>query len=139
MGMRVGDVGNNGTSDTDYATSIAAKTQAQGSWAFRGGSDSATPYADFDQSYDPINGLSYGATASRYTVSEGDTLASIAAQLWGDSALWYLIADANGLDGTETLVAGVTLTIPNKVANVHNNSSTFKVYDPNKAIGDLSP
>jgi len=29
-----------------------------------------------------------------------------AQQLWGDSSFWYLIADANGLDGSETPAAG---------------------------------
>jgi len=27
----------------------------------------------------------------------GDTLQSIAQMLWGDSSLWYVLADANGL------------------------------------------
>jgi len=33
----------------------------------------------------------------RATVSAGDTLQSIAETLWGDSSLWYLLAEANGL------------------------------------------
>jgi hypothetical protein len=33
----------------------------------------------------------------------------------------------------------MTLTIPNKIANLHNTSQTFKPYDPNEAIGDTAP
>jgi hypothetical protein len=63
----------------------------------------------------------------------------IALKIWGDEGLWYVIADANGLNGTETLVAGTILSIPNKVVNIHNKSSTFRVYDPNQVLGDLTP
>ncbi len=69
----------------------------------------------------------------------GDTLQSIARSLWGDASLWYLIADANGLSGSDALVAGQRLTLPNKVSNVHNNASTFRPYNAGEAIGDISP
>ncbi|WP_082697758.1 DUF6531 domain-containing protein [Novosphingobium fuchskuhlense] len=139
-GMGVGDISNNGTSDVDYATSIAQHTAASaGNGAFRNGATTGTSYADFDQSYDPINGLSYASTSSRYVVQGGDTLTSIAQAVWGDASFWYMIADANGLDGTETLVGGQSLILPNKVHNSHNNTSTYRVYDPNEAIGDTAP
>ncbi|WP_197279280.1 LysM peptidoglycan-binding domain-containing protein [Novosphingobium sp. AAP1] len=138
-GLRVGDISNNGTSDVDYVTSIASHTATGGTGAFRGGSSSSTNYADFDQSYDPINGLTYESTSSRYTVQSGDTLEAIAQQVWGDASFWYMIADANGLSASDSLVAGQSLIIPNKVHNAHNNTSTYKVYDPNEAIGDTSP
>jgi YD repeat-containing protein len=138
-GQAIGDVTNNGTSNTDYVTSIAAHTATQGYGPFADGSDTANPYADFDQSYDPINGFDSADTSSRYTVVQGDTLQNIAQALWGDSSLWYLIADANGLAGNSSLQAGQSLIIPNKVHNVHNSASTYSVYDPNEAIGDTSP
>ena len=76
-GIAVGDVSNNGTSDTDYVQSIENRfVEGQGG-GFRFGATTGTSYADFDQSYDPIDGLSYAATASRYTVQSGDTLGSI--------------------------------------------------------------
>ena len=56
-GMRVGDIGNNGTSDTDYVGSVSAHTVAAGTGPFRYGSAFSTQFADFDQSYDPINGI----------------------------------------------------------------------------------
>jgi LysM repeat protein len=79
------------------------------------------------------------ATGGGYTVHQGDTLQSIAAGVWGDASLWYLLAEANGLTGAETLVEGQAISVPNKVANFHNNASTFSVYDPNQALGDTSP
>jgi hypothetical protein len=122
-GLRVGDISNNGTSDVDYATSIAQHVAVPGTGPFRGGSASGISYADFDQSYDPINGLTYESTAGRYTVEAGDTLENVALKLWGDAAFWYMIADANGLSGSEALVEGMILTIPHKVHNARNNAA----------------
>ena len=114
-GLKTGVISNNGTSDVDYAASIAQHTAAPGTGPFQNGAASGSSYADFDQSYDPINGLNYQQTASRYTVREGDTLESIAAQVWGDAALWYKLAEANGLTGSASLAAGMSLVIPNTV------------------------
>ncbi len=138
-GVSVGDNSNNGTSDVDYVAGIAAHRAVPGTGAFQNGSASSTPYADFDQSYDPINGLTYESAAARYTVNNGDTLQSIAQAVWGDSSYWYMLADANGMDGSETLVAGQSLIVPNKVHNAHNSSDVYKVYDPNQIIGNTSP
>jgi YD repeat-containing protein len=138
-GVQLGGVSNNGTTDVDYVTGIAQHTAAPGTGPFQGGSANASNYVDFDQSYDPINGLNSSSSAARYTTSQGDTLQAIALAVWGDASLWYLIANANGFMGGETLAAGITLSIPNKVTNFRNSSDTFKVYDPNEALGDLSP
>jgi hypothetical protein len=110
-----------------------------GTGFFTNGATTPTAYADFDASYQPINGLDGQDTASRYTVQDGDTLQSIAQQIWGDSNFWYLIADANGLNGSSQLTTGMDLIIPNKVANVSNSNSTYRVYDPNLYVGDTSP
>jgi hypothetical protein len=53
--------------------------------------------------------------------------------------MWYLLAEANGLSGNETLVAGRVLVVPNKVTNIHNNAQTFRPYSPGEAIGHLDP
>jgi LysM repeat protein len=138
-GIEMGDVSNDGTSNVNYATAITDHKTKPGTGLFQNGATTETKYADFDASYDPINGLTYDSTPGSYTVQGGDTLQSIAQQIWGDANFWYLIADANGLDNSSTLVAGQQLIIPNKVADNQNNSSTYKVYDPNDAIGDVSP
>ncbi|MEM8696559.1 MAG: LysM peptidoglycan-binding domain-containing protein [Pseudomonadota bacterium] len=97
---------------------------------------------DFDQNYAPINRSSPGQAPTTYVVRSGDTLASIAAGLWGDASLWYKIAEANGLQGVDAntaLTAGRALQIPNIVTNLHNNADTFRVYDPAQALGDVRP
>jgi hypothetical protein len=32
--------------------------------------------------------------------------------------MWYLIAEANGLNASEQLVAGMSITIPDRITNV---------------------
>jgi nucleoid-associated protein YgaU len=69
---------------------------------------------------------SHPAAATRqYPVQSGDTLQSIAQAAYGDSSLWYRIANANGLSGNEDLRVGQTLNIPTKVGDTHNNASTY--------------
>jgi hypothetical protein len=58
---------------------------------------------------------------------------------YGSESYWYLIADANGLSGTEELPEGRTLVIPNAIANSVNNAETFKVYNEQEIIGSTSP
>jgi YD repeat-containing protein len=70
--------------------------------------------------------------------SAGDTLESLAHSFYGDSGLWYRIADANGLAGNGELRAGQVLKIPGAERN-SNNANTFKPYEPGKVIGDTSP
>lgn len=50
--------------------------------------------------------------AKRYTIRPGDTLMSIAAELYGDVALWRVIADANAIDDPRRLTGGRVLAIP---------------------------
>jgi YD repeat-containing protein len=95
--------------------------------------------ADFDQNYEPISPSYPPATGSAYTVRTGDTLRSIAQALWGDSSMWYLIAEANGLSGSESLSAGQMVLIPNKVTNIHNNAGTMRAYQPGEVIGRIGP
>lgn len=77
------------------------------------------------------------AAPGTYAVSNGDTLKGIAQKLWGDSSLWYLIADANAIEPTATLSQGMSLTIPTVNSNIHNNDSTFKPYNPADTIGKI--
>lgn len=80
-----------------------------------------------------------------WTLQMGDTLESIALQIYGDSSLWYLIADANGItdrngqagEKGSQLHCGQQLSIP-PAASQHNNSSTKKVLNSHDLIGDTS-
>ncbi|MGJ8671192.1 MAG: hypothetical protein ACSHXK_17035, partial [Oceanococcus sp.] len=138
-GKQMGTVGNDGTGNVDYEQSITDRTTVQGTGAFRNGAINGSLYADFDANYNAINGNSQQDTGNLYTARGGESLSQVAAAVWGDSSLWYKLAEANGLSGSETLTAGRTLTIPNTVSNASHNANTFKVYDPAKAIGDTSP
>ncbi|WP_169334451.1 YwqJ-related putative deaminase [Hahella ganghwensis] len=168
-GIVRGDMGNdNVPSRTDYVQYLASEgdqSYVVGSWTYttRSGNGDNPRYntrtsdivekigysrmkriipvtsADFDQNFQPINPDYPGKASGYYTTAEGDTLQAIAASQWGDSSLWYMLADANGLSGAETLTAGLNLVIPNVVTNVHNNAGTFRPYDPGLAIGDTTP
>jgi YD repeat-containing protein len=142
-GHRVGDVGNDAQTDgalrVSYAEALAAAERDPVKQRDKYVNWTPVASADFDQNYEPINEGYPASAPSSYTVRMGDTLRSIAGAIWGDSSLWHLIADANGLSGTEELQLGRKLIIPNKVANFHNNSNTYKVYNAGEAIGDTTP
>jgi hypothetical protein len=113
-GLQVGATDNDGPAEQDYAAAINRRTFIQtNNYTY----NTEKNGADFDESYEPING-NEATTAGRYTVRAGDTLRTIARQVWGDESLWWLIADANGLSSDSELAEGMTITIPNKVANV---------------------
>jgi YD repeat-containing protein len=139
--VSIGDVGtDNVPSRVDYAQVLASR-EKNGKKVFARIGDRVFPVtsADFDQNYQPI-GPDYPAHAPQsHVVSAGETLRSIAFVLWGDADMWYVLADANGLSGDDQLVAGTRLTIPNVVTNIHNNSGTFRPFDPEAVMGDTSP
>lgn len=94
---------------------------------------------DFSPAFRPIDGGNPSASPGSYRIQAGDTLQSIAQQAYGDSRLWYLVAEANGLASDRDLRVGATVTIPNRVSGNHNDYKTFKPYDPGKLIGDTQP
>jgi YD repeat-containing protein len=138
-GQRVGDVGNDGPvmSRHSYAEQLAQSPPPPVRDRYKYWGPIAS--ADFDQNFRPINRGYPVMSRTNYTVKTGETLQSIAAAVWGDAAMWYLLADANGLTGTEPLRVGQILTVPNKVTNIHNNAQTYRVYDPGEAMGDVTP
>jgi LysM repeat protein len=131
--------GNNGTLNTDYAATANMRLTTQGTGAFRNGATYGTYGLDLDSSYEATTSFRQGAAGGRYIVQGGETLQGIAQAIWGDASLWYKIAEANGLSGNSTLIAGQALTLPSGVTRSHNNASTFKPYDPAEALGNTSP
>jgi YD repeat-containing protein len=96
----------------------------------------------FDFAYTPMSEAgSYGT--SRYVVQSGDTLIGIAQSVYGDSALWYIIADANSivaasdkpLDASEV---GKAYEIPSVIRS-SNSASTFSPYNAAEIIGNERP
>ena len=71
-------------------------------------------------------------------VQTGDTLRSLAQRVYGNSNLWYVLAEANALQGDGDLVAGSTLKVP-EVKVTANDSNTFKPFNPGEAIGNTAP
>jgi YD repeat-containing protein len=97
-----------------------------------------TQITDYSVKQIGADGMPSGSIQS-HVVRAGDTLQSIAQIYFGSPSYWYLIADANGLQGFEALQEGTTLTIPNKVVNAANSADTFKVYNESEIIGSTSP
>jgi YD repeat-containing protein len=95
--------------------------------------------ADFDFNFQAIDGNHPATVPTEYTVGAGSTLQSIAKAVYGDSRMWYLIADANGLAGNSDLQVGQSLRIPPAVGTKFNSATDFKPYDPSKIVGDTSP
>lgn len=140
-GREMGYTGNNATQDMDYESSIAERqlVPLSNPGTFRNGYMGAISYADFAQSADPINSYSQGAAGGSYVVRTGDTLQSIAQAVWGDSSLWYKLADANGITGNAGLIEGQVLQLPAGVIRNTHNAGTANPYDPTESIGNLSP
>ncbi|MFN5128426.1 MAG: LysM peptidoglycan-binding domain-containing protein [Sphingomonadaceae bacterium] len=140
-GRQMGYTGNNGTSDLSYDASVGDRRVVgpNSPGTFRNSQVYGGAYADFAQNYDPINSYYQGAAGGSYRVNQGDSLQGIAQSLYGDSSLWYKIAEANGLSAAAALVEGQTLVLPTGVLNAKNNAGTFKPYNAGEAIGDLSP
>ena len=127
-----------GTSDIGYSASVKERTAQQGTGPFRGGGTSIRNYSNYDLSLRHINSYGQGSSHGSYTARGGETLSMVAATLWGDSSLWYKLAEANGLSASATLAAGQTLTVPSGVTKNTHNASTFMPYDPSQAMGDTS-
>ncbi|MGC1468520.1 MAG: hypothetical protein WA793_03990, partial [Sphingorhabdus sp.] len=108
------------------------------------GAGSLASQTRFSSGYTPISRAYPAATPGNYVVNQGDTLSAIAQTVFGDSALWYLIADANNLnygprDVLPVSEEGKTYRLPNVVDNLHNNANTFRPYNPAAIFGDNTP
>ena len=72
-------------------------------------------YPDGSYSVEPTGLGGETPGKSNYTVKDGDTLQGIAHTLYGDSGLWYIIAEANGIQNPfdeSQFYAGQLLNIP---------------------------
>lgn len=98
-----------------------------------------TNIVDWEFGYQGITASYPNAAPGAYTTRTGDTLKSIAQSAYGDSSLWYVIAQANGMSSDSDLRAGQTINIPNQVTGASNNATTFQPYDPSRIEGDKTP
>lgn len=92
-------------------------------------------------SYAPIQNLSDSNPGSNltYTVQNGDTLQSIASQMYGNASLWFVIAEANGLSAGDALKAGTQLLIPNTIQSGTITANNHKVYSATDIVGSTLP
>src|SRR5713226_1907485 len=84
-------------------------------------------------------GDSFPGGVLSYTTRDGDTLQGIASQMYGNASLWFVIADANGLNAGEQLKAGKTLTLPNSVKTGNITADNHRVYSESEIVGSTLP
>src|SRR3546814_15625654 len=100
----------------------------------------------FEFAYTPMSEAS-GSGASRYVVQSGESLIDIAQAAYGDGALWYVVADANGVvaepaDPLPSTEIGKAYELPDVVRSTHSatTSDSFGLADivGNDQIGSAS-
>jgi len=92
-----------------------------------------------DPNFRAIDSNFPAASIGSYQVQAGDTLQGIARSAYGDSSLWWKVAQANGITGNSDLRVGQTLTLPSSAGLGHNNVGTFRPFDPSTIVGDTTP
>ena len=85
-----------------------------------------------------VTAFSSGNGTGDYVVQQGDTLKSIAQAVYGNASLWYIVAQANALNGDADLAVGLSLSIPSVTTN-KNDATTFKPYNPSEILGSTTP
>jgi hypothetical protein len=138
-GKEMGKVGNDGNLYNSYISSITQRQTQAGQGAFENGRQWGNPEADFGSRLEGISSYNQGSAAGTITARGGETLQAVAASLWGDSGLWYKLAQANGLSGDAALSAGQTLRIPAGVIRNTYNAATITPTDPADTLGDVNP
>src|SRR6185312_6683941 len=92
-------------------------------------------------SYAPVQNLSDTNPGNNltYVIRNGDTLQSIALQMYGNASLWFVIAEANGLSAGEALKAGTQILIPNTIKSGTITADNHKVYSESDIVGSTLP
>jgi YD repeat-containing protein len=145
-GNAIGDIGTDALANRiDYAQQLAndkaGSTSVTQSWTSY---NTATPVlpnpvANANIDYEAYNASTIDQSIASFTARGGETLSDAAFSVWGDASLWYVLAEANGLTASATLVTGQVLRVPAKSTNIHNNASTFKPFDPAEGLGNTKP
>ena len=141
-GRQMGMITNNGGWEGSYAASVAQRQAAPATTApgaFANGATVGKQEEQFSSNLEVINSYSQGSVAGSYVVRSGDSLQAIAQNLWGDSGLWYKLAEANGLSGAASLFEGQTLRLPAGVMRNTYNASSVTPYNPAETLGDVTP
>ena len=116
-----------------------ANGQSVGSFGQLQGTDGKFK-ANFDVNYTAISDEYPSSVPVSVVAQENDTLRTIAARVFGDGNLWYVLAEENGLTDPDALIQeGTVIQVPNEVLSVSNASGSFKPFNIADAIGDTSP
>ncbi|KTD35412.1 putative deoxyribonuclease RhsA [Legionella moravica] len=125
----------------------AEETSAQYSWQRDTGSRTTSNFLDRAPG-DNADGTLPEAPQDNlgaYTVQTGDTLERIALQVYGDSSLWYVLADANGISdksaqagSSSQLHVGQRLNIPPVATGQQHTNGTQKILNANQVLGNTS-
>jgi len=80
----------------------------------------------------PVDPVVAGPNEQLYRVAEGDSLSKIAAEFYGDRALWQTLAEFNKdrLPNPNVLRAGLVLRIPDRAVLLGGEASPAVVRDP---------
>ena len=96
--------------------------------------------ANFDVNYTPISDDYPSSVPISVVAQDGDTLRTLAARVFGDQNLWYVLAEENGLtDPDAAIEEGTVIQVPNEVLSLSNSSGSFKPFNIADAIGDTTP
>jgi hypothetical protein len=115
-----------------------ANNQQVGAYGLNGDREWDIPH--FDVNSTPISENYPASTPTSVYAQEGDTLRLIAARVFGDPALWYVLAEENGLsDPDAVLTAGMQIRVPNSVTSLSNTADSFKPFNIADALGDTTP
>jgi YD repeat-containing protein len=96
--------------------------------------------ANFDVNYTAISDEYPSSVPVSVIAQNNDTLRTIAARVFGDQNLWYVLAEENGLSDPDAVIEeGTVIQVPNEVLSVSNSSSSFKPFNIGDAIGDTTP
>lgn len=108
-----------------------------------GNNDEGDQYAELDTGrYNLVQKLDDSfptPTISSYSIRRGDTLQSIALSMYGNASLWFVLADANGLQGSSELKEGTRLTVPTHVSSGRLTSDAHVQYSDSAIIGSTLP
>ena len=103
------------------------------------GVPSFTSVAQFGFGFEAQGGDTPRSQDRSHVLRAGDTLQGLAQMYFGDSRLWYRIAEANGMASNTELSPGQLVKIPGGTERAANAADTFKPYDPSEVVGDTSP
>jgi YD repeat-containing protein len=120
------------TQDGHVTSTLIANDEVIGS-----SSDQTAKVSDtFTSDYVPVSDSSLTTGPQGYTVQAGETLQSIAKNVWGNADLWWVIADANGISD---VTAGEVITLPPKPNTLYSQFDTATPYNSASAVGDTTP